>query len=100
MLYSLPFAWRLDRSRSYRIASIAWPFTLFYFDVVIRAIQSRARFLSHACFLWIAIQLTAQAAVSLRPSRPSPWQVGAVIVWTANPSSGTTGDFWYRFRAR
>lgn len=42
----------------------------------------------------------AAASISLQPSKPSPWQVGGIVTWTATPSSGSPDAFWYRFRAR
>ncbi|HEY1336630.1 MAG TPA: aryl-sulfate sulfotransferase [Bryobacteraceae bacterium] len=41
-----------------------------------------------------------RADVTLRPSHPSPWQVGGIVTWTATPSTGDTAAYWYRFRVR
>jgi arylsulfate sulfotransferase len=50
--------------------------------------------------LLLTNQLAAQVAIALRPSMPSPWQVGGIVTWTATPSTGSRDGFWYRFRAR
>src|SRR5262245_57615896 len=55
---------------------------------------------SRALVLFVAAQFSARAAVSLRPSHPTPWQVGGVVTWTASPSTGAPDDYWYRFRSR
>uniref|UniRef100_Q023I8 Arylsulfotransferase N-terminal domain-containing protein n=1 Tax=Solibacter usitatus (strain Ellin6076) TaxID=234267 RepID=Q023I8_SOLUE len=53
-----------------------------------------------ALALLLATPLTAAVAPSLQPSKPSPWQVGAIVTWTATPAAGAADAFWYRFRAR
>lgn len=54
--------------------------------------------------LWAALlfaaPVAAQSQPSLKPSHPSPWQVGGIVTWTATPASGQIDESWYRFRAR
>jgi arylsulfate sulfotransferase len=55
------------------------------------------------CLLLICLAAIPPALaqnITLQPSRPSPWQVGGVVTWTATPSTGDLTDYWYRFRVR
>lgn len=58
------------------------------------------RCLKLALPLVLTIQVAAGVTISLQPSRPSPWQVGGIVTWTATPATGGTDAFWYRFRVR
>ena len=53
-----------------------------------------------ALVLLLTVHLAAGVTISLQPSRPSPWQVGGIVTWTATPDTGAQDAFWYRFRAR
>src|SRR5512140_433262 len=53
-----------------------------------------------ALSLLITVQVAAAAGLSLQPSRPSPWQVGGIVTWTATPQGANVDASWYRFRAR
>ena len=58
------------------------------------------QFRNLALLLLLTSHLAAGITISIQPSRPSPWQVGGIVTWTATPASGAQDAFWYRFRAR
>ena len=58
------------------------------------------RYPAFALAVLVALPLAAEVSVTLEPSKASPWQVGAIVNWTATPGSGSVDGYYYRFRAR